>query len=478
MILKKIIRPGFYMFLLVTFFNPVFAHAKIVTQLVPTLSITQEYSDNYHKTENNKFEEYTTIYGLGFSLGLLEKKHKIYLNYNPEYKDYRYQDDLDGLDHRVSLDGNSTPSKHSRLGYGALYEKVKANRDGEQNESNIYANGDFQVFKHTGLHFAQKYARIFDQQARTGAYSEYNSNDTSAGLVYDFGKNDNFGFDYEYTFREYKTENNDDYTKNRPSAFIAYWLTPQWGLDSQLYYSNIDYDTSDRDKQTYSGDIRLKKQFSKHFGSYVKYRQTYTNEDNRGSHQTFFPSIGIDWQPTDDSGIALGVGMLFHDWQDSPGLITIDDQEPFIEFDMYKVFNFSPRGSFSITGSSGYDESDEEAASLGFHIYYRAGCVFTYQLAKQVSTDITASYSVNDYKEPIIDRKDDEFNFRAGLSWSPLRWLRLSANYEFTDFNSDSSRQDYRENKGILSVSFIPVTPIRFDAPATRQALEDQIFNY
>jgi hypothetical protein len=478
---KKETLPAFFIVcLLILFFNPLVLQAKMVTQLVPTLSISEEYTDNYYKTDSDKSEEFTTTYSLGFSLGFLEKKHSIYLAYNPEYQDYKYLDENDGLDHILSLDGNSTPTKKSSLSYGAHYEKRKTNRIGQSNESNIYLSGDLQATKHTGLHFAQKYARTFDQQERTGQYSEYNQNDTSAGVVYDFGKQDAVGFDYAYTSRKYKTADSDSNTEHKPSAFITYWLTPQWGLDSNLYYSKIAYDDSfGADKTTYSGDLRLLKKFTKHFGSYVKYRQTYTDENNVGTHLTYFPSIGIDWQPTDDSGITLGVGALFHNWGGPAGRNDYDEIQPFVEFDMYKVFNFSRRGSFSITGSSGYDEADEEAASLGFNIYYKAGCVLTYQLAKRVSSDITASYSSTEYIEPISDnRTDNEFNFSAGLSWSPLKWLRLSASYIFADFDSTSLRGDYRENRGLLSVSFIPETPIRFDAPATRQALEDKIFNY
>lgn len=476
---RKKILPAFSVFLLILLFNPFVLQAKMVTQLVPTLSITEEYTDNYFKTDSDKFDEYTTTYGLGFSLGFLEKNHSIYLAYNPEYKDYKYLDEYDGLDHILSLDGNSTPTKHSSLSYGALYQNLTANRVGQSNESNIYFNGDLQESKHTKLHFAEKYARIFDQQERTGLYREYDQNNTSAGVVYDFGKKDAFGFDYEYSFREYDNTDIDSYTKHKPSAFITYWLAPQWGLDSNLYYSKIDYDDfQGADKTTYSGDLRLLKKFTRHFGAYVKYRQTYTDENYVGTHLTYFPSIGIDWQPTDDSGITLGVGTLFHNWGGPAGRKEYDDKQPFVEFDMYKVFDFSRRGSFSITGASGYDEVDEEAASLGFRIYYRAGCVFTYQLAKKVSTDITGSYSSTEYTDPILDRTDNQFNFRAGLSWSPLRWLRLSASYIFTDFDTNSLRGDYRENRGLLSVSFIPVAPIRVDAAATRQALEEQIFNY
>ncbi|MDA8134494.1 MAG: hypothetical protein M0T82_07710, partial [Desulfobacteraceae bacterium] len=67
--------------LLVLFLSPSVAFSKMVTQIVPSLTISEEYSDNYLKTAANKQEEYITSYGLGFTLGFLDKKSEIYLAY-------------------------------------------------------------------------------------------------------------------------------------------------------------------------------------------------------------------------------------------------------------------------------------------------------------------------------------------------------------------------------------------------------------
>lgn len=65
------------------------AHARMVTQIVPTLKVTEEYKDNYFQTETDTFEEWKTSYELGFSLGFLNQRSKIYLEYTPEYNDYK-----------------------------------------------------------------------------------------------------------------------------------------------------------------------------------------------------------------------------------------------------------------------------------------------------------------------------------------------------------------------------------------------------
>ena len=73
------------------------AQARMVTQIVPTLTVTEEYTDNYFQTGTNPFEEWTTSYELGFSLGFLTRRSKLDLGYNPESIDYNH------LDERASL---------------------------------------------------------------------------------------------------------------------------------------------------------------------------------------------------------------------------------------------------------------------------------------------------------------------------------------------------------------------------------------
>ncbi|MBG0780396.1 MAG: hypothetical protein H0S81_10785, partial [Desulfotignum balticum] len=72
-------------------------HARTVFQVIPVLSVTEEYQDNYFSTHTNKQEEFITTYALQFTAGILEEKHRLYLSYSPEYKDYRNLNDRDRL---------------------------------------------------------------------------------------------------------------------------------------------------------------------------------------------------------------------------------------------------------------------------------------------------------------------------------------------------------------------------------------------
>jgi len=452
-------------------------YARVVKQLMPTLTISEEYSDNYLQTDTNKTEEYITSIELGVSLGFLEKNHQLYFNYNPMYKKYDKLDQNDGLDHNIGMDGTWMPSKRSSILYGIDYTKTDADRIGESVQSTGDFRWDYSLTKNTTMFFSENYSQHFDQQATTGNWREYDISNTSAGFKNQFGENNFWGLNYTFSFTEYDESSSDDFTSHKPEAYFGYWFTPLYGIDSNLSFETIDYDlSSTQDKDTYAGDIRLLRKINRHFNVYVKYRQTYT-EQSLGDHETYHPSVGVDWKPTEDTGINLGAGVIFREYDDQTNYTK---EQVFIDLDVYKIFNFSPRGTLSLTGSSGYGEVDEEAASLGFNIYYQAGATFTYQLTKHLSSDMSASYKIDEFDDPTTnDRTDKTLSFRSGLSWIALKWLRFNLSYEYNDFdtNDSSGRNDYQENKVTFTVNFIPTQPVRMETSPSRSSLEDTLFN-
>ncbi|MBU2626981.1 MAG: hypothetical protein KKE61_00030, partial [Proteobacteria bacterium] len=449
--------------------------SRTLTQLTPTLTITEEYNDNYLKTENNKQEEFITSYGLGFSVGFLNKKSNIYLAYNPKYEDYKNFNSRDGFVHNASLDGKFTPSKFTNINAHLAYTSASQDNDytGKTWENSALISGDSQLTKNTNVNFSQSYSNRFDEQVRTGTYNEHTVNRTSGGITNQFGEKDRVGANFSYEFDNYKNSDADEHTKYSPSGFITYWLTPLNGLDSKLAYEKTDFDTSTSDIETYTGHLRYLRKFSKHFDGYLKYRHSYSQRES-GDHHIFHPSVGFDWEVTKDSGISLGVGLLFHKWDNNNN----DSTDPFLDLDAYKIFNFSERGSLSITGSSGYSEAGDSAASLGYTTYYKAGFQLNYQLLKRVSSNLFGSYRYDEFHESAVNRKDNRLNLGGGLSWLPLKWLRFNASYSYTDFNTDTNqRGDYAENRATVSVSFIPVLPVRLNASPSRQFVESEIYN-
>ena len=254
---------------------------------------------------------------------------------------------------------------------------------------------------------------------------------------------------------------------------MMYWFSPQFGMDINASYSKTDFEISTNDLETLQGDLRILKKINPHLDAYVKYAHTYT-EQNAGDHVIYNPSIGFQWNPTEDSGIVLGGGVLFQEYQNNS---EADSERFFLEFDVYKNFNFSRRHNLSITGSSRYNDINEAASSLGFTINYQAGFLHTYRLTRRLSSELRGSFNLSEYDEPGVDRKDETLTMGAGLVWSPLRWLNFNFSYTFTDFNTDSVLDDYQEHSAFISTTITPQEPLRMNSSTPRQDLEGRLFN-
>ena len=448
--------------------------ARMITQITPTLTITEEFNDNYFSTDSNKKEEWTTTYELGFSVGFLNKKSRVYLGYNPAYEDYNTMDDRDSLDHNFSLNADFQPTKHTSIAADLGYDGHDGNNDGDSWEHTAAVTLDSQLTETLGIHLSQDYANSFDEQVRTGDYKEHQTNTTRAGITKKFGEKNSMGMDVTYEFDDYKNSDQDEYTSWEPSAFVKYWFTRLDGIESHLEYENKEFESfSDSDYETTSGDIRYIRRFSRHFDGYIKYRH-YLSDRSDGNHEIYHPSVGFDWDIDEDSGISIGFGVQFHEWDNE----NDDSTNPFIDIDVYKIFNFSRRGSLALTGSSGYDEGDEDAGSLGYNIYYQAGLSLDYQLMKRMSSSLYGSYKLQDFSEDDVDRRDQTLEVGGGLTWSPFKWMQLSLRATHTNFRSDDDRrEDYEENVITFFVRLIPEKPIRPDKMPSRKSLEKTLFN-
>jgi hypothetical protein len=450
------------------------AHSRIVTQIIPTLTITEEYNDNYFQTESGE-EEWVTTYGLGFTMGFLNQTNQIYLSYTPEYRDFKNLDDRDGLDHNANLDATFRPTRHTTIEADLGYDGHDGNQDGESWAHNAGLSMETQLSKSLSFDVSHSYTKEFDQQSRTGTYTEHETNLSRLNIRKEFGAMDAFGFGFTHEMDEYKLQNPDENTRYEPTFFFNYWLSRVDAIETNLAYEKTDFEmASEEDINTWSGNLRYRRRFNRHFDGYINYRH-YLSQRDSGDHQIFHPSAGIDWEVTQDSGISLGLGVMFHQWDNE----NDDDAKPFIDFDAYKVFNFSRRGALSITGSSGYEETGDEAESLGFRTYYEVGGQLDYRFTEEFSSNLTASYRIEDFEEDDIDRKDQTTEIGVGLTWIPTRWLQFSLNGSHINFDSDDAqRNDYTENRIFFSITLTPEEPIRATFTPSREYLEERLFTY
>lgn len=414
-------------------------YAAVRTQFVPSASITEEYTDNYNRTENNEDDEYTTIYALGISFGIIGRTADMFLNYNPEYTDYLEYDVNDSWSHEVSLEG------------------------------------EWRTSEHTILSLSEVFVKDLTRTVRTNAWEKHETNTTTAGISHEFGDRKEIAAGYTYAFDSYDDPSADEYKSHHPEASLLYWFTPQFGMELEGYYEKVQYDISTDEPETWHGEARFLKSMTRHLDTYISYAHSYTDQDS-GDHTIYHPSIGFDWLPTEDSGVSIGLGVLFHEWE-APG--TEDTEEFFADIDVFKNFNFSRRCTLSITGASGYEATDGEASSMGFHTYYNAGLLLTYALTRRLTAELDSTYEIDQYEEPpAADRRDTTKTVGAGLVWAPLRWLSISLALSLTGFDTDTTdREDYTENTGTLTITMTPFQPLRMEGTDERRVLEDRLFD-
>lgn len=435
---RILIVNSFVLFVILIFGGVDSADGKVITQFVPTASISVEYTDNYLETETNEQDDVSTIYSAGFSFGLIGKNAEAFLNYNPEYTAHSDFDEDDSWSHLLSLIG-----------------QVQASRN-------------------TAFSFSERFVRDLTRTTRTGSLEKHDTNTTSVGMLYEFGQRDAFRLEYEYQFDDYDDPNDDEFESHTPSLFLSYWFTPTYGINFDAYYEKTEYDLSDDDPETWFGRIQFLKAINRHFDVYLSYAHTQTDQLS-GDHTIYNPSAGFDWRPTDDSGIRLGIGVLFQEWDNQ----SADESEDlFLEMDAFKIIDFNRRTSLSVTGASGYRPTGDEAASLGFEIYYRAGTLLTYRLTRRLTSELSGSYQISEFDEPGVDRKDNTLGLGAAVIWEPLQWLSVRVSYAFTDFETDDNlRDDYQENMGMVMLRFTPSRPVRFDPENPRSVLEERLFD-
>lgn len=406
-------------FYLILIYFSLFCHCEALTLFTPSFSVTEDYTDNYNQDELNKDkeEDFSTKYRLNFSLNSETRTSQIGFLYSPTYVDSHKHDDNDSMEHLFNLDSV------------------------------------FNITKFTDINFSNTFTSSKDRSLRTGKWEDHDTYSANLGLNNRFAENSSLGVRASFSGDNYDTLNSDDHKTYNINTYISYWFSVKYGLSAGLSAEKTTYET-DEDKDTYSGNIKFSRKITKHFDTYIAYKQSYSKEDNE-IHKIYNPSAGFDWNISEMSRASLGVGVLFNKYSDQK-----DSNDLFVDADIYKLFDFSKRSSLSVYASSGYEETSEDAASLGFNIYYQGGYNYSYLLSRKISLDLTGSYKIEDFKEEVSDRKDNTLELSTGLGWTVFKWMNARLYYSYTNFDTDSkSRGDYEENEAGITMTLSPSIP-------------------
>lgn len=409
----------------------------------PRITVSEEYTDNFSQTNQNKTDDYITRITPGFTIQLPGGNIGADLSYDFGYVMYDFNSDRDRWEHRARFAGYSNLGRNTRLTLTDTF--VYTPDPNIQNDIAKIRTETPDV--------------SIDSTIRQGRDAYYR-NITGLNLDYQFGKfgrSSSIRLGYVYRFLNNENPMYEDNKGHTYSAGLTYWFLPQWSFDVNVNYTRAEFDFSE-DREILSGNVGMNKQFTPNFQGYIRYSQTNVNYSGvTADDMTINPSIGFNYSVINDISLSLDIGYFKNDFEfreDLSGL-TVNGR-------LTKLFTRGYRtGSLNLSLLGGYDYSIWGAQNLGFEKYYEAAGSVTYQLTRLLNGNIFTSYRHSDYTDVIPERTDKIKSVGIGLAIQPRQWMSIGLNYHYRNVDSTTRSFEYGENRVILRISLTTPQPYR-----------------
>ncbi len=407
-------------------------------ELAPSISINEEYSDNFNHSNQNEQYEYTTSISPVLSAVITGETAGANLSYHPEYVSYDNNSDGNTWRHVADFTGWANLSRRLRLGISDSFMRT----DDPTPEAD------------TAAEVLQDPAAEIDSTIRR-TRNTYYTNSAGITLNYRFGENDSVSFGYSNSILENEDPSIGDNTRHIPTIGLTYWFLPDWGFETNCTYTQGDFDQGN-DLDQWDGNVRIIKRFNRQLNGFVSYNQLVAEfENDIGNYRIYNGSIGFDYAVAQDLSITFDLGHYIQD----------DEQEGTDElsgtsgnFMMNKTYR---QGSVGLVASGGYDEEYFGAENLGLSSFYEIGGTASYQFTRQASGNIFSSYRNSDYEDIVPDRDDETITAGFGFAFRVLQWMNLSFDYTYRIYDTTQNENDYVENRGMIRVTFSPAQPYR-----------------
>ncbi len=431
---------------------------KMTMHISPIIMISQEYTDNFYKTQENTQDEWITSYHLGAVIGCKGKKTDFFLEYAPEYKDYYQNNAKDSLEHNARALFHAAPSRNTQIHALLVYDGHGSDDERQDWQHHANLSMETKLSKTLTLSMEETYSRQFQRQKRTGLYKENDANHSRVEILRNYGEKNTMSLYGEYSFIDYTKTDQDSHARYKAGASLTHWLSRLNGIETNISHTKKHFD-NDPEKMgdenfTSTGHIKYLRRVNPKMDVFAKYRHYYSERKNI-SHHVFHPSVGFDWAVSENSGISIGIGALFNQWSNE----NEDEIYPFLELDIYKKFPLNPRASILVKAVSRYDSGDEQAASMGYNSLYEGGIQLNYDLTRRLSSRIMAEYGYQKFHEERISRADQNITLNAGLRWRVLEWLQMGIDLSHEEIFTDSNIQEYKINSVFAFARFLPRNP-------------------
>ncbi|GBC59238.1 hypothetical protein DENIS_0174 [Desulfonema ishimotonii] len=531
---------------LMTVFGDASAAYRITLQ--PTLTVTEEYTDNLYLSEDAADYDRITVVSPGFELRGETRNSHVALSYHLGYSDYARFSENNAWRHNSLMTSEISLSSRTRLSFDnsliVTEDPVEQEEDSEEAE------------------------RTTEKETVRKERDRYLNNTAALGLTHQFNKSDSVSLQYVFdilnnedpgvrntkkhipsltltcwpipnrletkTRVAYQRDDTDDatddpgYSEERidPSIDLTYWViprkfslkaglaytrgvsyenaddaagentdkeddnwyesiipsvgmtyrfSPKWGFEADtsctraITWDQDDLSDPDDDFETWTGRLKLSHTFSKSLEGFVQYDQSQTDFEGEGGTESddsdytvCNPSVGLTMLLAENLPLTFGLGYVLRDIKDegTEAAITVNGA--------VNRWQFSRYGFLSFKASSGYDESNLGAESLGFGFYYDMNLRISYIFSNHLSADVYGLYKRDKFTDNEDDDSQDEDSrddttteVGAGITWQPLRWVYMRLGYSYREVNSTSDEDSYDVNRVTFDVSFTPQRPFR-----------------
>lgn len=408
-----------------------------LTTFNPRLSVSGETTDNLYLDNDNEVDEFILVPGADLELAVIVPTRGLEISYSPSYSFYNTYDEHNTFRQRAGLNLWSDLTRTTRFEITDAFLKTEDPLSEED----------------LTLEIEEEPLTEQDTTIRRGRQPYY-TNTARGALIHRFGQTNTFSAAYEYSTLENEDPEVQDNKRYSPSVELTYWLNRQWGTETEAIFEKGDFETSD-DFDNGIGRFRLIRLFTRNFQTFVEYTHTIMRFDGDSEDYNIYePSLGFDWSMDEDSTLSLAVGYFFRDVE------YIDKTGFTLDGDIGKRWAFR-RSSFSLTGSSGYEQSYFGSENLGFSRYYEIAGTGRFEFTRRMSGGIFGSYRHTKYDDLADERKDKEPIAGCSLNYRVTEWLYSSLTYTYSAINSTNNEKEYKENRVMLIVSISPKQPYK-----------------
>lgn len=424
-------------FLFLAAYSP--AQAQYRVFFSPSLSVSEEHTDNLFLTEEDEESEFLTVLSPRAAFSVAGKRLGWELSYEPGFVFYDEYDELNTVRHSASLNGEHQLSKHLKLTLADRFSKTE-----EPNRSLDYTIQDPDSEEPLPLE-----ERI-DYTIRTSREPRY-INDALARLDYQFGPEDRVYAAFNNRIFRDENPEGEDSERYTPSTGFEYWLDSKNGLRGDVSYTRGLFEEQSEDLHNVEGDLRYSHRFDRFLTGFTEYTHFYSGfDDSKDDYHVYNPSAGARYTFARDANIELSLGYFIQDRKegDNESGVTAN-------LDIDKDWS-NRRWAFRLSGSSGYEQTYFGSENLGFTEFYQARGALEYSFTKYLRSSLSADYRYSKYLDVEPEREDHVASAKGGLTYQASQWISLSLNDTYRVVDSGKESGDYRENSVVLRVTFAP----------------------